>query len=73
MTDIANCLERSGRRPIDVQFWSFHGGTEEDYEKSSVRTASVPAEIGTEPLLNRSLEHYRQANLSGVSVLNVNR
>jgi hypothetical protein len=73
MIDIEKCLKGSGRRLIEVQFWYFRGVTKEDYEKRSVRIAGVPTEIRTEPLQNRSLAYYRQANLSGVSVLNVKR
>jgi hypothetical protein len=50
---IGKDLEGNGRDLIDVLFWYFSGGTEENHD--------VPAEIRTEHLLVTSQKHFRCA------------
>jgi hypothetical protein len=53
---------------IEVLSRHLPGGTEENYE-TSVRIASVPAEIRTEHIPNTSLERYRYTNLLGKTLV----
>jgi hypothetical protein len=52
---------------IDVISLHLPGGTEENYKNSSVRTASVPAEVLTEHLTNTNLQRCHYKKLAGNS------